>query len=159
MSLTPTTPAAIIEAIAGRIASITPSYQPNHHFRIVDTPDIGGSAETRVVFVWGTPETIDPESPFGSGEIGFVFGLKVRIAYGGETQEAAPRFAGSDLADIWEHPTKGIKHAPGQVTGLYSPYSGQGFYTPSLEALNTDRGGAVYELTFPLHFLRIRNSG
>lgn len=159
MSLTPTEPDTIMDALAARIATIVPTVLPAHRFRRVDgeAEDLSG-AEIRVYTLTGPPERIDPDGLWGSGTVGFIFDCHMRVAYGGLSDSAAARLAGRDAADVFDHPTKGIKRAPGQVAGIYTPVSGS-FFLPATRRIDTDRGAAVYETVFEIHYLAAKNQG
>lgn len=164
MTLIATTPRTILRALEQRVVQITPLERSAAKFRLERDGDIGG-AEIRVFRCLAGPSAVDPTGPFGSGEIGYHFVLRIRVAYGGLTEEEATLLADGDAARLWSHSSLGVWAMPQGTNGVDGVYTANTLIPPpgaegpvpyGVELRESERGLASYDFNFRIHYLRAR---
>jgi hypothetical protein len=158
MAITPTTPAAIRDAVVTAVRDIAPDHGANDAdvwMYAVDEMNLGGRRTFTVIndpesHAWAPPGV----ALQGGDGTSWVYEMRVRVSYAHLERSEVEDMAMSDAGALWEtlHPRSASGGAL-QITGLLDFAAGGDL--PRLElVLDEEDGGPIYDHVFSVHYLR-----
>ena len=141
MSVTPTTPGAIRDALVTYIAGMTPTTRPDLRWRYRRDEEID-SANPRAYSMSCLPSSQEFEGPYGGGGVSAAFDLEIRVGMLGLPREDAEEIASDDRRDLEKliHPLP--QHGAQGIAGLL----------PLLEPVTYELDESVAIFTIPIRY-------